>query len=306
MTRHVENSGIANFGRGKMKINGPTAVGTGAIVNIHSAQTPSPAGQGASIGVVTVISEEADAVRYSLGLEPTEVGHLGFDVGTLQVRGEPVTVAATRALTQGQESAMAAYNHLREHFDPAIVILTGIAGAIHTDARLGDVVVATRVVCYDLRKETPSATRYRGQEREAPAVVGHAVNAFFTDNGEPAELSIEEPGNTKGTVRVLNGPIGSGNAVIADRDSGILKFLARFNDKILAVDMESAGLSQAHHEGLTASGRPLGWLVVRGISDDASKQKNDDYHRLASRNAAIVLRELLPYLPTAPSGSRAG
>lgn len=299
MTRHVENSGIANFGSGTMNINGPTAVGTGAIVSVHGTQTPRQARQGAGIGVITVISEEANAVRHSLGLRPTDVGGLGFDVGTLQVHGKPVTVAATRALAQGQEYAMAAYNRLREHFDPAVVVLTGIAGAVHAAARLGDVVVATRVVCYDLRKETPSGTIHRGQELQAPAVIGHAVNAFFTDNGEPAELPVEEPGNAKSVVRVLSGPIGSGNAVIADRDSGILKYLARFNDKILAVDMESGGLGQAYHEGLAASGRPLGWLVVRGISDDASTRKNDTYHLLASRNAAVVLRELLPYLPAA-------
>ena len=48
------------------------------------------------------------------------------------------------------------------------------------------------------------------------------------------------------------------------------------------------------------------WLVVRGISDDASPGKNDAYHHLAARNAALVLRELAPYLPITRSGMRAG
>jgi adenosylhomocysteine nucleosidase len=303
MTHHVENSGVVTFG-GSTTIK-KSAVGPGATVNINTAQTPRQGRRSAGVGVITVIAEEAAAVRVSLGLDRAEVGGSSFDLGTVHIHGKRVTVAATRALAQGQESAMAAYNHLREHFDPAVIVLTGIAGGIHREIRLGDVVVATRVICYDLRKETPSGTLYRGQEQQAPAIIGHAVNEFFTGNGEPAEFTVDGPGNAKGTIRVLNGPIGSGNAVIADRDSDVLKYLARFNDKILAVDMEAAGLSLAHHEDLTPSGRPLGWLVIRGISDNASARKDDDYHHVAARNAAFVLRELLPYLPATPSGTRA-
>ena len=120
------------------------------------------------------------------------------------------------------------------------------------------------------------------------------MKEFFTGHGDPAEFDVGGSGKAKGIIRVFNGPIGSGNAVIADRDSDILRYLARFNDKILAVDMEAAGLSLAHHEDLTPAGHPLGWLVIRGISDDASARKDDDYHHIAARNAALVLRELLP------------
>ncbi len=299
MTHHVENSGVVTLG-GRTTIK-QSAVGPGATVNINTAQTPRQGGTSAGVGVITIIAEEAAAVRVSLGLEPVEVGGRGVDMGTVHVHGKQVTVAATRALAQGQESAMAAYNHLREHFHPAVIALTGIAGGIHRDVRLGDVVVATRVICYDLRKETPSGTLYRGQEQQAPAIIGHAVKEFFTGHGDPAEFDVDGSGKAKGIIRVFNGPIGSGNAVIADRDSDILRYLARFNDKILAVDMEAAGLSLAHHEDLTPAGHPLGWLVIRGISDDASARKDDDYHHIAARNAALVLRELLPYLPVTPS-----
>ncbi len=303
MTHHGQNSGVATYG-GKTVIK-QSAVGPGATVTINAAQAPRQRGRNAGVGVITVIAEEAAAVRVSLGLEPAEVGGRSVDVGTVHVHGKQVTVAASRALAQGQESAIAAYNHLREHFHPAVIALTGIAGGIHRDVRLGDVVVATQVVCYDLRKETPSGTRYRGREQQAPAMIGHAVKEFFTGHGDPAEFAVDGPEHAKEFIRVFNGPIGSGNAVIADRDSDILKYLARFNDKILAVDMEAAGLGLAHHEDIAPSGHPLGWLVIRGISDDAGARKDDEYHHIAARNAAFVLRELLPYLPVTPSGPRA-
>jgi adenosylhomocysteine nucleosidase len=296
MNERIENAGFIN--RGTTIVNAPSAFGAGATVNISGAQpSPSREDKGAGIGVITVLAEEASAVREAFGLRPDQAHGVSFDLGSLQAGGKPVTIAATRALAQGQESTMVAYNHLREHFDPAVIVIAGIGGGVHRDVRLGDVVVATRVVYYDLRKETPAGTLHRGQERQAPAVIGHAVNRFFTDRGEPAVLSGEGPENS---FRVLNGPIGSGNAVIADRDSEVLNYLARFNDKILAIDMESGGLSHAYHEGLVTSGRSLGWLAVRGISDDAGPGKNDDYHHPAAWNAALALRELLPYLPRLP------
>jgi nucleoside phosphorylase len=198
----IINTGVLNMG--KLEMN-QSAVGPGATVNINTAQTPRQGRRSAGVGVITIIAEEAAAVRVSLGLEPVEVGGRGVDVGIVHVHGKQVTVAATRTLAQGQESAMAAYNHLREHFHPAVIALTGIAGGIHRDVRLGDVVVATRVICYDLRKETPSGTRYRGQEQQSPAIIGHAVKEFFTGHGDPAEFDVGGSGKAKGIIRVLTG-----------------------------------------------------------------------------------------------------
>jgi adenosylhomocysteine nucleosidase len=62
--------------------------------------------------------------------------------------------------------------------------------------------------------------------------------------------------------------------------------------------MEAGGLVQAFHEQ-DGPGLACGWVVIRGISDDSSITKNDDYQDISARNAAITLRHLLPYLPAA-------
>ncbi|MGH3722228.1 MAG: hypothetical protein ACRDRI_25995 [Pseudonocardiaceae bacterium] len=299
MNDHTCNYGIVT-GVGKTVVNQP-AIGPGATVNITSSATR---GRTAArerderwdVGVITVLSVETHAVQHALELTPKKAGGLHFHVGKLTTDDRSAKVVATRTLSQGQRSTMAAFGHLRRHYDPKVVVLVGIGGGIHADVLLGDVVVATRVVYYDLRKEKITGTQHRGEEKEAPVEIGHAVNCFFTDNGEPAEFREEGPGNAVRSFRVRTGPIGSGDAVIADRDSEILKYLAQFNDRILAVDMESGGLSQACHEQSVMSGRLQGWAVVRGISDDASHRKNDDYHRIAAWHAAVVLRRLIPYL----------
>ncbi|WP_433239419.1 hypothetical protein [Actinomadura nitritigenes] len=257
----------------------------------------------ADVGVITILGVETQAVRLALDLGEDLVGGLRFYTGDVPADDRPVRVAVIRALGQGQRSAMAAYDNLRRHHDPRVIVLAGIGGGIHPSVRLDDVVIATRVVYYDLRKKTPQGTHRRGEEREAPAELGHAVNAFFTDH-DPGDFAVTDPGGTTRSVRFHHGPIGSGDAVIADGDSGVLRYLASFNDKILAVDMEAGGLSQASHEESAGSGRPHGWVVVRGISDDASTAKDDDHHRTASWHAAVALRELLPYLKT-PRDERA-
>ncbi|GLW62350.1 hypothetical protein Arub01_05940 [Actinomadura rubrobrunea] len=295
---HVE--GILNYG-GTANVTS-SAVGHRPVLHVSTpvteqdgSTTSQPESRRADVGIITILSVEAQAVVTALGLRKQQIGGLHFYAADVQDRTGPISVVAIRALEQGNRSAMAAYDNLRRHFDPKVVVLVGIGGGFHRDVRVGDVVVATRVVYYDLRKETPMGIRHRGEEREAPADIRHAINAFFTEN-EPAEFQVEDPAGVTRTMRMLTGPIGSGDAVIADQDAEILSYLAGFNDKILAIDMESGGLSLACHERTAQSGQPHGWAVVRGISDDAGQGKDDSYHRIASWHAAMALRRLLPYL----------
>jgi adenosylhomocysteine nucleosidase len=226
------------------------------------------------VGVITMTSDETRAVRQVLELSPLDDG---FHAGRRFTR-----VVAVQTNGQGQGAAMDAARKLVQCFAPKVLVLAGIAGAIHPCLRIGDVVVATDVVGYDLAKETPAGTQHRGRCWQAPTVVREAVNQFFAARGEPAAF----PG-----MVARSGPIGSGNRVIAHRDAEVVKYLRAFNDKTLAVDMESDGLGQFCHEN---GGLP--WVVVRGISDLANDEKNDDAQPLAAQNAANVLRELIPYL----------
>jgi adenosylhomocysteine nucleosidase len=60
--------------------------------------------------------------------------------------------------------------------------------------------------------------------------------------------------------------------------------------------MEAGGLVQAFYEQ-SGSRKVDGWLVIRGISDNADPDKNDDPQAVAAWHAASCLRRLLPYLP---------
>ena len=251
------------------------------------------------LGVVTILPVETRAVVESFGLtQKRRIDDLFFNTGEVETESGTVNVVAARTHSPGQRSVMPALDHLRRHFAPRQWLLVGIAGGIHPRlARIGDVVVSTRVVYYDSRKiKAGDEVQHRGEERESPARMVHAVNAYFTDHSDPAPVRGQVDGHRKRTFEATHGPIGSGEAVIAAHDTEVRGYLEQYNDKVLAVDMESGGLSQYWQENSVGDDHNPGWVVVRGISDNADQAKNDDSHELAAFNAAHVARELLPYL----------
>ena len=252
-------------------------------------------------GVITVLSEETRAVTAMLRdagdcRNRSGPDGLRFCEAQIETGDRSAGVVALQTLDRGQRSAVMAFEQLRQHYAPTTVVLVGIAGGINPDVRLGDVVVAREVIYYDLRKERSDQVVHRGQERAVPAATWRAVNNFFSDHGEPWRADIPGPDGVRRTCSVLPGPIGSGEAVVANKDSEIRQYLIRFNDKTLALDTEAGGVLQAFYETTGAASPVAGCLVVRGISDHADTAKDDTYHEIASWHAAGVFRQLLPYL----------
>jgi len=300
------NQGIVNQG-GSNHMSG-NAVGHGASVTNTLPSTAlltptedadSPATDRWDLGVVTILPVETRAVvdTFALRSERDSTG-LYSRTGTVREGDQVLRIAAMQAHSPGQRSVMSTLGHLCRRFAPRRWVLLGIGGGLDpVDARIGNVIVSTRVVYYDQRKITEGeSVQHRGEDREAPAEIVHAVNAYFSDRGSPAPLRGQAAGYETEPFAALPGLIGSGEAVIAARDSEVRGYLKHYNDKVLAVDMESGGLSQYWQENSVGGGTNPSWLVVRGVSDNADQAKNDDSHDLAARNAAHVLRELLPYL----------
>ncbi|CAL9601054.1 hypothetical protein SUDANB121_05454 [Nocardiopsis dassonvillei] len=305
------NSGIVNLGGSNSFTN--TVVGNEAHMTVspNTAEAlgtrTAPGGdeRRRDVGVVTILPTEMRAVLDELGLDrPRKKEGLFFSTGDIPTDSGTASVVATRTHGPGQRSVMAALDHMRHHFAPRLWVLVGIGGGLHHGysrnegpTRAGNVIVSTRIVYYDARKITAGdRVQRRGEERQAPARIVHAVNAYFTDQGEPAMIRGRVDGHRKRSFEVHHGLIGSGEAVIADGDSEVRHWLRDYNDKVLAVDMESGGLSQFWQENSVRGEDNPGWLVVRGISDGANAEKDDGAHGLAAHNAAHVVRELLPYL----------
>jgi adenosylhomocysteine nucleosidase len=292
----IENSGTVN-------VNAPVSFGSRVTIDPDAAmqQTPQPRSTVHSdLGVITVLAEEMRAVAHMLvqnrSYRQTELGNgVRFDEAIIHVCGRQIRVTATQTLETGEQSASIAFARLRQHYEPTVVVMTGIAGGIHSSVQLGDVVLALEVVSYDRRKETSAGLRRRGTSHKVPARVRHAINSFFSDNGEPCHVSTMDPDGVTRIFSILPGVIGSGGAVVADASSEIRGYLTTFNEKTLAVETETGGICQAAYETADTSGI-TGWLAVRGIADHADSAKDDRYHGIASWHAAVALERLAPYL----------
>ncbi|MFI0940771.1 hypothetical protein [Streptomyces sp. NPDC021020] len=304
----TDNRGIVSKGNGNHFSN--NAVGENARVFGEAVppriDTPASGSSGEAeptatwdIGVVTILSEELRSVVDELDLRRhREPGGLYFYQGSLDSPDSTVSIVATQSQSPGQRSAMAALENLHHRYAPRLWAMVGVGGGIDSErARIGNVIVSTDVVYYEHRKINPHGeVRHRGEHRQAPAPVVHAVNAFFAENGMPAHLRRRLRSRAREEFDVYPGLIGSGEAVIADGDSEIRHYLKTYHEKVLAVDMEAGGLSQYWQEHSVRGAENPGWIVIRGVSDNADENKGHGYHELAARNAAHVLRELIPFI----------
>jgi adenosylhomocysteine nucleosidase len=278
------NGGVNNFGHATY--NGPVAGGNvyagGSATAAPAPRTPGEPVTTADVGVLTILDEEIRAVQAELqrmrDYHERRLGHgpLGREAWLPAAGGGQVRVAAVQTFTRGTESAAMAYQGLIAEYHPRIVLLVGIAGGIAKQVRIGDVVVSDEIISYDARRVAPDGIHRRGQAQAVASLLGHRLNDFFAGG---AQAHFGE------AFRIFRGPIGSGNAVVTDYRAEVRRWLADFNEKVLAVETEAAGVAQGFHE-TAGGGGPLGWLTVRGISD----------HDLASQHAAAVMARLLPYL----------
>jgi adenosylhomocysteine nucleosidase len=325
---HIGSVGAGNFGPGPMHVEyasaGPQTVyhGTGPAPGpAPGAAAGAPAadsapgmpaadsapgmsaadavpGPRADVGVLTVLSVEmravVDVLRRGGGYRTAAVpGGAQVHEAQFGTPDGPLRVVAAQTLDPGPRSAALGYVQLRQRYAPPVVLLVGIAGGIGAAVAVGDVVIADQVIYYDARKETGAGPVRRGQSQPMAAELRHRLHHFLLDGPQL-------PVGPGATVRVHCGPVGSGDAVLADAGADLRRYLRTFHDKTLAVETEAAGLAQAFYEEVDTDGSLRGWLTIRGIADLADAGKDDGGHEPAARNAAAVLERLLPFLKLPP------
>jgi adenosylhomocysteine nucleosidase len=298
----IHNEGVLSTGSGSItNEGGKWAIGRNARVESDRTSDNATRANSWNLGIITALSVEMRQVSAMLRRigdvdKRAPAGGQRFHECRATVDGRQLKIVGTQTLRPGQRSAMAAFQSLRERYSPELIALIGIAGGVHPEIQIGDVVIAQEIVYYDTRKETPDRVLRRGQGQPVSATTMHAVNDFFAAHDQPCRIRAEG-GSTD--FQVVAGPIGSGEAVVADPDANIRKFLGSYNDKILALETEAGGVAQAFFEVVDGDKPSRGWLVIRGISDGADADKNDAFHSLAARHAAQVFEALLPYLVVA-------
>jgi len=237
--------------------------------------------------IVTALKIEREAVlrhldSYEKVIEDSEL--LPYYVGQVKIAGSEAhfSVVVISLLEMGNDEAAVATTQLISRWQPASVIMVGIAGGVAGKVSLGDVVVANFSHYYELAKLTEEGVEARPQQFYSDRMLYSRADAY--DAGEwRSSVSAVRPGGVKQKELLPDvkfGPIASGDKVIASQDE-LNKLIAQC-PKLLAVAMEGAGVARAARNQVNT----LRFLEIRGICDLANKKKNDKWHEYAADTAA--------------------
>lgn len=250
--------------------------------------------------VVTALSIEREAVLRQLedvALVQDDEHSLSYYRGRVTLPGgQAYNLIVVLLLGMGNNEAAIATTQLIARWHPASVIMLGIGAGVPGEVQLGDVVVADFAYYYELAKMTTGGEQRRGQQfpsdrllfDRARAVRGREWTASIglpRPDGQPIEAA---------PPAVCFGAIASGEKVVADDVT--LARLRQECPKLLALAMEGAGVARA---ASAAYDRPR-FIEIRGVSDFASPDKNDQWQTFAANAAAAFFVSWLRTRPTSP------
>jgi nucleoside phosphorylase len=237
--------------------------------------------------IITALALEADAVCEHL-TEITEEAHgkgTLYSVGSFDDSGQRWRIAIVVA-GQGNPTAAAEVERAIQYFNPSVILLVGVAGALK-DLEIGDVVVADKVHGYERGKD-------ESDFRPRPDTWKPTYPALQRAKMEAREKNWQDRirgDKSRALPKAIVAPIAAGEKVVAARESSTYQLLrAAFSDAV-AIEMEGAGFLTAAYlnTGVDA-------LVVRGISDLVEGKAIADAagsQPLAARHAAAFAFQFL-------------
>jgi nucleoside phosphorylase len=209
------------------------------------------------------------------------------------------------ACGKGQEETASAATLVVERATPFWVLLVGIAGGFPAQGvSRGDVVVAHVIHSFDYGKLVNGAFKRRPEndvnsDRQLLAYAELAaqrpdrawrrtIAEARPDGKDPAEFAVH-----------LDAYVASSNKVVDDPDHVFYATVAAAFPEIHAVEMEGIGAGASAR--LAQGERPLGFLMIRGISDEpgsgGAKAERQAWKAYAVATAAAFTRTLVEQLP---------
>lgn len=186
----------------------------------------------------------------------------------------------------GKVAAATTATTLIEHFGVSHILFTGVAGAVNTEVKVGDIVVAEQLVQHDMnasplfpRFEVPlTGSSFLQADPPMTARLKHSIRDFFdTDLEQVIDAEDRESFQIRQPA-LHSGLIASGDQFI--NCSVQRAQLQKDLPGLLAVEMEGAAVAQVCHE----FGIPF--ALMRTISDGANEDSPVDFMKFIEAVAA--------------------
>lgn len=285
---------------------------------------PTPRTEGpVDLAIVIPLEEEFDQFLDLLDATPvpvrdTQMG--GYDYAFRFQRGSAPGYNCVARLIgdMGPDDAHAFTSNLLQAWSPSAAIMVGIAGGLHSDIKLGDVVVAKQIDAYaeNLKAKHDDGTfrlEHRGRVYEGTWEFLEEVKHLKYAHGdqhtawqdtaageletlipvpsarELLEAQLLNVGPNLHRVHLASGPVVGATRAYTD-------WLRQRDATLKALEMEAAGFMSAAHKRL----KKVPTLVIRGISDFGDERKKEldkigkgGIRAYAMRNAVRLLWVLL-------------
>lgn len=224
----------------------------------------------------------------------------GIRFWTGRLRGRRVAIAMTGV---GKVNAAITTTLLYQHFRPAEVIFTGIAGGINPSLKPADIVIATKTAQHDFGTLYADGLVRKGARNP----ITHHRNPLFIE-ADPRLLKaalaaakrvkLDPIGTEQGerTPRIVEGIVVTGDQFIA---SAPKRLELRKELEADAVEMEGAAVAQVCYQWRVPC------LIIRSLSDladDRAKITAQQFMHVAARNSATLVAEIVaPLSPASPA-----
>lgn len=234
-------------------------------------------------GILGAMPQEVALMERSMTVRRTvEAGLRTFYEGTWA--GQEIVLVLSRV---GKVSAAATTLLLLERFGCSHIVFTGVAGAVDPRLRIGDVVIADRLLQHDMDAR-PLFPRFEipllGKTEFAASLHEPTLQAAEEYLGSQFRIDVTDERRSRfglGEPRVYQGLVVSGDQFIADpaKTTALRECLP----DTLCTEMEGAAVAQICHE---MGGVPFS--VIRVISDQADHAAALDFQRFIDEVAEHV------------------
>ena len=205
------------------------------------------------IGIICALDKELQSFLDILE-NSKETKILNFTIHSGFIKGHE---CALMKCGMGKMQAAISATLLIEHFQPDLIINSGIAGGYDQKLKTLDTVVSKRVGCYDI-----------------DMVFDHLPFGCFDQN----ERFLECPLNLDNQSNLIKGTIMTADKFVGNREEVDAIFNKHYvNEDITCIDMESYAIALIAHK------HNIPWVIFRTISDIIGKENqiNDYYQFMA-------------------------
>ncbi|MEZ2337069.1 5'-methylthioadenosine/adenosylhomocysteine nucleosidase [Mucilaginibacter sp. RCC_168] len=250
------------------------------------------------IGIMGAMHEEINSILHLMtGVEEISFGRRTYYTGT--IHNIKTVVVFSR---WGKVAAATTVTSLITRFNVTDLIFIGVAGAIHTELKIGDVVIADRLIQHDMdarplmpRHEIPllGLTYFESDpdyitiaKRAIDAIIGDNIHSFIEEH-EIEQFSLQN-------TRAFKGTVASGDKFFADQ-ADKEQLHAAIPD-ILCVEMEGAAVAQVCYE------YKIPFVVLRIISDECNENSSIDFPDFIKNVSSKYAYEIIRNMFTLSSG----